>query len=127
MNIQEGVPKTRANKFERIKINLNIQALNYYGIIDLFDRFKAQMLSLYGDVRIGHEEDWSGISLGWDFQTHNGNEGPYTVGKGIFATVKKEDVFISYSGMEGEAYLVSRSNISDLMYDGIEKARLPTS
>jgi hypothetical protein len=119
--------KTKANKFERVKANNNVQTLNYYGVIDLFQFYKDGALSKYSDVQIRHEEDWSGISLGWGFQILGEDEAPYTVGKGIFATVKNEDVFISYSGLDSQQYLVSQSNIGDLIHDGIEKAQLPES
>ncbi|KKQ31218.1 MAG: hypothetical protein US68_C0011G0007 [Candidatus Shapirobacteria bacterium GW2011_GWE1_38_10] len=119
--------KTKANKSERVKTSLNIQTLNYYGIIDLFDEFKEQMLPEHGDVKVEHENDWSAVTIGWDFKTHDGAEGPYTVGRGIFATVEDEDVLISYSGLDSQLYMVSQSNIHDLIRDGIKRAQLPES
>lgn len=119
--------KTKANKSERVKTDNNIQTLNYYGVINLFNLAREQMLSEHDDVMVGHENDWSGVTIGWDFQIREEDGAPYTVGKGIFATVKNEDVFISYSGLDSQQYQVSRSNIGELIYDGIEKAQLPES
>jgi hypothetical protein len=116
--------KTKANKFERVRAENNLNTLKDFGILDLFEAYKQGLIYRgQEDAEVRHEEDWSGISLEWDFQKHEEDDKSYTIGKGIFATVKNEDVFISYSGLDSQKYLVSRINIDVIIYLGIVKAR----
>jgi hypothetical protein len=121
----EVKPRTVVHKKNKAEAMENKYLLEANGIIQLFVEMGREMLPINVDVELRHDNDWSCLALGWDLEERIGDQGRYTVGKGIFAHVSDGEIFITYSGVDSGPYLVNETNKRDLVRDGREKAKSP--
>ncbi|MFA6007974.1 MAG: hypothetical protein WC784_05035 [Candidatus Shapirobacteria bacterium] len=103
----------------------NLKTLGSLYLIGLLDQTKDEIFKISPDVQLTHNNDWSEVNLSWDFEEHVGDEGKYTVGKGIFVTTKEDRIEIGYSGTEIKAKLATPLNVRDLVYNARREAILP--